>query len=205
MNKGRSNTPLTHSRATGGGALVCSRQEQVQEPTAQQPRETAPAARAQHNNTRAQARPPPRARGPTCSSLNSHSRVSVATWSLRLRPVWSFPPAGPISSVSRRSLAVWMSSSPGLMTNVPPPHSLATWGARHGGEWRREGGGIGDRGPAAGGGAAEPRSWASRGAPRAATRLRGGPRAPRRGALAEGAAARARQMVPLRGGPGAPR
>ncbi len=27
-------------------------------------------------------------------------------------PVWSFPPVAPMISVSRRSLAVWMSSSP---------------------------------------------------------------------------------------------
>jgi len=71
-------------------------------------------------------RPPPSTL--TCSSLYSHSRVSVATWSLRLRPVCSFPPTGPISSVRRRSLAVWMSSSPCLMINEPPRHSEATWG-----------------------------------------------------------------------------
>ncbi len=42
-----------------------------------------------------------------------HSRRSVATWSLRLRPVCSLAPAGPASSVTRRSTAVWMSSSVG--------------------------------------------------------------------------------------------
>ena len=41
------------------------------------------------------------------------SRRSVATWSLRLRPVWSLAPASPASSVTRRSTAVWMSSSDG--------------------------------------------------------------------------------------------
>ena len=37
--------------------------------------------------------------------------TSVATWSLRERPVWSLPASGPISSPSRRSIAMWMSSS----------------------------------------------------------------------------------------------
>ncbi len=41
----------------------------------------------------------------------SHSRTSVATWSLRLRPVCSLPATGPIRSVSRRSMALWISSS----------------------------------------------------------------------------------------------
>ncbi len=39
-----------------------------------------------------------------------YSRRSRATWSLRERPVCSAAPAG-VSSVSRRSMAVWMSSS----------------------------------------------------------------------------------------------
>src|SRR6202165_1206151 len=38
-------------------------------------------------------------------------RRSAATWSLRLRPVCSIPATGPASSKSRRSTAVWMSSS----------------------------------------------------------------------------------------------
>ena len=46
-------------------------------------------------------------------SARSQRRRSSATWSLRLRPVWSLPPSGPISSVSRRSIAMWMSSSAG--------------------------------------------------------------------------------------------
>jgi hypothetical protein len=36
----------------------------------------------------------------------SQRRMSVATWSLRERPVCSLPPSGPISSLSRRSFAV---------------------------------------------------------------------------------------------------
>ena len=37
--------------------------------------------------------------------------MSVATWSLRERAVWSLPPTGPTISVRRRSIAMWMSSS----------------------------------------------------------------------------------------------
>ncbi len=43
---------------------------------------------------------------------------SVATWSLRLLPVWSFPPAGPMASVSLNSTLVWMSSSSGSRGNL---------------------------------------------------------------------------------------
>ena len=46
-------------------------------------------------------------------SRRTHNRRSSATWSLRLRPVWSLAPAGPAISVTRRSTAVWMSSSVG--------------------------------------------------------------------------------------------
>ena len=42
------------------------------------------------------------------------------------RPVWSLPPTGPTISVSLRSLAVWMSSSPGLISKVPASHSRPT-------------------------------------------------------------------------------
>ena len=42
-----------------------------------------------------------------------HRRSAVATWSLRLRPVCNLAPTSPISSVTRRSIAVWTSSSPG--------------------------------------------------------------------------------------------
>ena len=41
----------------------------------------------------------------------AQSRVSVATWSLRERPVWSFPATAPASSRSSRSTSEWMSSS----------------------------------------------------------------------------------------------
>ena len=46
----------------------------------------------------------------------------MATWSLRLRPVCSLAPAGPASSVTRRSTAVWMSSSLGANSNAPVGH-----------------------------------------------------------------------------------
>ena len=48
------------------------------------------------------------------------------TWSFLDLPVCSFPPTAPISSVSLRSLAVWMSSSPALISKVPALHSAAT-------------------------------------------------------------------------------
>ena len=40
-----------------------------------------------------------------------YSRSAVSTWSLRDRPRWMRPPAGPMRAVSRRSSAVWPSSS----------------------------------------------------------------------------------------------
>ena len=52
-------------------------------------------------------------------SRSTKRRSAVATWSLRLRPVCSFAPASPASSVTRRSMAVWMSSSVGAKTNSP--------------------------------------------------------------------------------------
>ncbi len=59
----------------------------------------------------------------------------MATWSLRLRPVWSFAPAGPASSVTRRSTAVWMSSSAGWNANAPDGQLRLDLveGAEHGG------------------------------------------------------------------------
>ena len=48
------------------------------------------------------------------------------TWSFLDLPVCSFPPTAPISSVSLLSFAVWMSSSPGLISKVPALHSAAT-------------------------------------------------------------------------------
>ena len=53
-------------------------------------------------------------------------RGQPPTWSLRLRPVCSLPPVAPMSSLSRRSLAVWMSSSPLLISKLPAAHSSAT-------------------------------------------------------------------------------
>src|SRR5438105_121056 len=60
-----------------------------------------------------------------CRAAAERSRVyiarSVATWSLRERAVWSLPATGPASSVSRRSIAMWMSSS--SSRNVKRPSS----------------------------------------------------------------------------------
>src|SRR5581483_11053870 len=56
-----------------------------------------------------------------------NKRSAVATWSLRLRPVCNFAPAGPAISVTRRSIAVWMSSSVGTNAKVPASSSPATW------------------------------------------------------------------------------
>ena len=52
--------------------------------------------------------------------------MSVATWSLRERAVWSFPPTAPTISVSRRSTAMWMSSSESRKANSPSSSSAAT-------------------------------------------------------------------------------
>jgi len=52
--------------------------------------------------------------------------ISVATWSLRERAVWSLPPTGPSSSVSRRSIAIWMSSSSTWTSNVSSSISFRT-------------------------------------------------------------------------------
>ena len=48
-----------------------------------------------------------------------YMRRSVATWSLRLRAVCSFPATSPATSKRRRSMAMWMSSSPSSKTNSP--------------------------------------------------------------------------------------
>lgn len=62
------------------------------------------------------------------------TRQAVApTWSLRLRPVCSLPPTAPTSSLRRRSLAVWMSSSPLLTSNAPAAHSSPTLPRQRGG------------------------------------------------------------------------
>ena len=60
------------------------------------------------------------------SSFN-HNRTSVATWSLRLRPVCNFPPGAPINSDNLRSFAVCISSSDGCNSKRPSSHSLYTW------------------------------------------------------------------------------
>ena len=52
--------------------------------------------------------------------------MSSATWSLRLRPVCSLAPVAPAISVTRRSIAVWMSSSVGANANVPSMSSSST-------------------------------------------------------------------------------
>ena len=83
-----------------------------------------PAGRAAGGCSRASASPggarPAPAAAPSPSPASSIARsecacttiaTSVATWSLRERPVWSLPASGPISSPSRRSIAMWMSSS----------------------------------------------------------------------------------------------
>ena len=77
----------------------------------------------------------------------------MATWSLRLRPVWSLAPAAPASSVTRRSTAVWMSSSVGTNSNVPLGQLLLD--VVEGGEHR--GRLLGRRGARPG---ARPRTWA---------------------------------------------
>ena len=69
-------------------------------------------------------RSPPRRRA--SSSRRVYSRRSVATWSLRLRPVWSLAPTSPAISVTRRSTAVWMSSSPAWKTKIPEASSSST-------------------------------------------------------------------------------
>ncbi len=48
-----------------------------------------------------------------------HSRMSVATWSLRLRPVWSLPPTSPTSSTSALSTFMWTSSRSSLQAIFP--------------------------------------------------------------------------------------
>jgi hypothetical protein len=59
------------------------------------------------------------------AATRQYSRRSSATWSLRERPVCSAAPAGVIS-VSRRSTAVWMSSSVARNLNSPLSSSRLT-------------------------------------------------------------------------------
>ena len=56
----------------------------------------------------------------------SHRRMSVATWSLRDRAVWSRPAASPISASRRASTFMWTSSSAGSKRNSPASTSAAT-------------------------------------------------------------------------------
>ena len=58
-----------------------------------------------------------------CARVNI--AMSVATWSLRERAVCSLPPTGPTISVSRRSTAMWMSSSSGRNGNSPASSSAS--------------------------------------------------------------------------------
>jgi hypothetical protein len=66
----------------------------------------------------------PRAALPAASRVKS--ATSVATWSLRERAVWRRPPGGPASSVTRRSTAMWMSSSSGRNAKRPSASSAST-------------------------------------------------------------------------------
>jgi hypothetical protein len=61
----------------------------------------------------------------------THSRKSVATWSLRERAVCSRAPAGPTISVSRASMLKWMSSSSRLKAKRPAAISRRSGRARH--------------------------------------------------------------------------
>ena len=68
---------------------------------------------------RARADKPASAASSASMASRTHSRKSVATWSLRERAVCSRPAAGPISSASRPSTFMWMSSSARLKANLP--------------------------------------------------------------------------------------
>src|ERR1700730_13836239 len=61
----------------------------------------------------------------SCAWARTNIATSVATWSLRERAVWSLPPTSPTSSVSRRSIAMWMSSSPSANGNEPSVSSCS--------------------------------------------------------------------------------
>ena len=58
-------------------------------------------------------------RAPPSAWARVNSARSVATWSLRERAVWSLPPTGPTIAVSRRSTAMWMSTSSGSNGKLP--------------------------------------------------------------------------------------
>src|SRR3954451_7721983 len=54
-----------------------------------------------------------------------HSRKSVATWSFRDRPVWSFPATGPTFAASAASTFMWTSSRAGSQSRRPASISAA--------------------------------------------------------------------------------
>ena len=61
-------------------------------------------------------------------AISSHSDLryilrSSATWSLRLRAVWSFFPVSPIRWVRTCSTNMWMSSQPGSTSSFPDSRS----------------------------------------------------------------------------------
>ena len=74
---------------------------------------------------RARQRPrsPP---APAAAASRVNIATSVATWSLRERAVCRRPPTGPASSVSRRSTAMWMSSSSSRNGKLPSASSRST-------------------------------------------------------------------------------
>ena len=117
---GRRRGPAPSRGPAGGGPAApagpagrgCSRAGRCRRP----PR-PGRAARPRRSTTR---------RATSISSRLHHSRRSVATWSLRLRAVCSLAPAGPASSVTRRSTAVWMSSSLWANANDPSASSAST-------------------------------------------------------------------------------
>ncbi len=99
----------------------------------------APAGPAAGGCSRAGRRRRPRSARPSSTSWSAmtsvatpvrrrrhHRRRSVATWSLRLRPVCSLAPTSPASSVTRRSMAVCTSSSPAAKTKRPSATSSPT-------------------------------------------------------------------------------
>ena len=62
---------------------------------------------------------PTKASSMVASRRFSQRRRSVATWSLRERPVWSLPATGPMRSARAISMLRWMSSSAGSQAMVP--------------------------------------------------------------------------------------
>ena len=88
-----------------------------------------PAGPRRGSGRRTRAAPPPgrgrRAR-PRPAASRANRRKVVATWSLRLRAVCRRAPTSPQSSVTRRSIAMWMSSSSAARTNAPRSNSAST-------------------------------------------------------------------------------